>query len=428
MYSDFLDSVKGRLFAYRKRKKRVFEFWWSEKLQSKKSASPKLNQQFQNELIKQMETYQRKGPFTGALMVEMQFWAGSRNSPEVHTLAKHYLDLLQKPVPGIALKRSRILVRDDAQIEFLSCSYNARIAEDGLRLRARRLSDFFEDLELYTDLANGNVGSRFEFEDERDDQHEQMRRESSIEHYFDFCKHKGAYSARFGKETAENMELIWKRDAQEAVLSNRRLQLRTVASLLRPRYGRLRKHPEFQSIFAATSRMVRSVYERPFISVDFGARAVKKGESAEFRERVRQGLMKAKGRTLLLYPLLAPCGITVLYLPPRDASKIDLDNLVRESIIPAVHEILQPPATPRDFLLQVNRGKSDPHLAEMLERYKGAPKFHITGYQVFALPRMSEDPANGNVRPVLHGGDMWQTTWEVLDSALNNWEDSDPEE
>jgi hypothetical protein len=101
MYSNFLDSVKGRLLAYRKRKKRVFEFWWSEKLQSKKSASPKLNQQFQNELIKQMETHQRKGPYTGALMVEMQFWAGSRNSPEVHTLAKHYLDLLQKPVPGI---------------------------------------------------------------------------------------------------------------------------------------------------------------------------------------------------------------------------------------------------------------------------------------------------------------------------------------
>src|SRR5260370_9024795 len=98
MYNDFLNSTKGRLLAYRKRKKRVFAFWWWGKLQSKKSSSPKINAQFQNKLFKKMGLYGRKGPFTGALMVEIQFWAGSRNSPEVHSLSKHYLHLLQKPV------------------------------------------------------------------------------------------------------------------------------------------------------------------------------------------------------------------------------------------------------------------------------------------------------------------------------------------
>ncbi len=424
-YNDFLDSAKGRLLAYRKRKKRVFEFWWQGKLQSKRSASPKINQQFQSELIEQMKTYHRKGPFTGALMLEIHFWAGSRNSPEVHSLAKHYLDLLQKPVPGASLKRSRILVRDDSQIEFLSCFYDSRFNGDGLRLRARRLSDFFEDLELYIDIADGNVGSRFEFETDR---FEEERRESSIEYYHNFRQHKRQYATRFGKEKADKLELIWKRDAQEAILSDRRLELRTIASLLRPRYGRLRNHPEFKSILATTARMTRSLYEQPFMSVDFGARAVKEGESKEFRERVRQGLMKAKEKTPLLYPLLAPCGATILYLPPANASKIDLDNLVRTSIIPSVHEILQPPGSPRDFLIQVSPSEGDSHLAETLERYKSAPKFHITGYQVFALPRTSEDPENGNVRLILHGGDMWETTWEVLDSALSKWEDSDPED
>jgi hypothetical protein len=65
-YNDFLDSAKGRLLAYRKRKKRVFEFWWHGKLQSKKSASAQINQQFQNELIKQVGVYRRRGPFTGS--------------------------------------------------------------------------------------------------------------------------------------------------------------------------------------------------------------------------------------------------------------------------------------------------------------------------------------------------------------------------
>jgi hypothetical protein len=423
MYNDFLESAKGRLLAYRKRKKRVVDFWWSGKIQSKTSASVKVNAQFQNELLENMKLYGRKGPFTGALMVEIQFWAGERNSPEVHSLAKHYLDLLQKPASGVSLNRSRVLIRDDAQIEFLSCSYDTRMDDSGLRLRVRRLSDFFEDLQLYADIANGNLGSRFELEDDDEDLHE-----SALERYNDFRKGKKAYVDRYGLEATEKMELIWKRDAQAAVLAHRRLDIRTISTLLRPRYHYLRQDNQMASILSATSKMVRSVYEKPFMSVDFGARAVKQGESKEFRKRVRQGLTEAKTRTPLLYPLLTPCGVTILYLPPLNASKIDLDNLVREAIIPAVHEILQPPGTPRDFLLQINPADVDPHLAEMLERYKRGPKFHITGYQVFVLPRTAEDPENGNVRLILHSGDVWETTWQVLDSALSKWEDSDPED
>ncbi len=427
MQRDFLDSVKGRLLAYRKRKKRAFEFWWSGKLQSKRSSSPEVNAQFQNKLLEQMHLYDRKGPYTGALMVEIHFWPGSRNPPEVHHLAKHYLDLLQKPVSGVSLppRRKRVLVRDDAQIEFLSCLYDTRMDEEGLRLCVRHLTDFFEDLELYRDIANGNLGSGFE---STDDGYERMRRESAIEDYRDFRDRKRDYVARFGKETADRMDLIWKRDAQEALLFDRRLDLQMIASLLRPRYHHLRKNTAMASILETTSRMARSVYEYPFMSVDFGARAVKHGESKEFKRRVRQGLMEAKKRTPLLYPLLAPCGVTVLYLPPRNASRIDLDNLVRESIIPSVHEILKPPGTPRDFLAAVNAGKIDPELAEMLERYKCAPKFHITGYQIFCLPRMSADPENGNVRLILHGGDVWETRLQLLDSALTKWEESDLED
>jgi hypothetical protein len=170
--------------------------------------------------------------------------------------------------------------------------------------------------------------------------------------------------------------------------------------------------------------MTRRMYEHPFMSVDFGARAVKHGESREFRERVRDGLARARERNPLLHPLLVPCGVTVLYLPPRHAAKIDLDNLMRESLIPSVHEMLQPPATPRDFIMAVKTPDMDARFAEMLEQYKRAPKFHVTGYQVICLPRAPTDPDNGNVRLVLHAGDVWHTTWEQLESTLKKWEDS----
>jgi hypothetical protein len=76
--------------------------------------------------------------------------------------------------------------------------------------------------------------------------------------------------------------------------------------------------------------------------------------------------------------------------------------------------------------MQLNSNDLDLHLSEMLERYKRAPKFHITGYQVFCLPRTSQDPENGNVRLILHGGDVWKTPGQLLDSALTEWEDEDP--
>lgn len=52
---------------------------------------------------------------------------------------------------------------------------------------------------------------------------------------------------------------------------------------------------------------------------------------------------------------------------------------------------------------------------------------HITGYQVFALPRMPEDPENGNVRLVLQGGDMCKQPGSPLDSAGSEWEELRPE-
>jgi len=423
MHNDFLDSVKGRLFAYRKRKKRVFEFRWSEKLQSKSSASLQVNACFQNELLKAMARSGHKGPFTGRLAVELFFRAGSRNSPEVHSLVKHYLDLLQEPVRGISLLRgrTRILLRDDAQIEFLSCSYETRMG-DGLRLRARRLSDFFEDLELYHDVTTGNLGQQDMFSENE----EQRERRSAISDYDRHLAGKESFVAHFGRTTFDKWELMLRRDAQEAALTSRRLEPRTITALLRPRYHHLRDDPGMSSVLQSTSRMILAVYEHPLVSMDFGPRAVEKGQSKEFKERVRRSLLDAKERLPLLYPLLVPCRVTALYLAPRRASKIDLDNLMRKAIIPAVHEILQPPAPPADFLLNLDTPRKNPRLAQVLERYKRAPKFHITGYQICCLPRAKADPENGNVRLILHSGSARDTTWQSLDSALTEWEESDP--
>jgi hypothetical protein len=106
MQENFLDSKKGRFLAYRTRQKRIFTLWWSGKLQSKRSASPEVNSQFQRDVLAAMKASGHRAPFTGPLMVDILFSASARNAPEVQSLAKHYLDLLHRPVAGGQVFRS----------------------------------------------------------------------------------------------------------------------------------------------------------------------------------------------------------------------------------------------------------------------------------------------------------------------------------
>ncbi len=72
--------------------------------------------------------------------------------------------------------------------------------------------------------------------------------------------------------------------------------------------------------------MTRSVYQYPFLSFDFAGTAVKKGNRKDSRNAYSRRCSKQKAVPRCLNPLFAPSGITVLYLPPRNASKIDLEE------------------------------------------------------------------------------------------------------
>jgi hypothetical protein len=170
--------------------------------------------------------------------------------------------------------------------------------------------------------------------------------------------------------------------------------------------------------------MLRSAYVHPIVSADFGHRPLKHGDTKMFRDRVQEALKDFKDRLPVLFPLLTPCGVTIFYVPPRQGGKVDLDNLVRRAIIPAVHEIFKPPVTPATFFRALEKAQpGGPNLAKSLERYRGSPEFHVASYDVLCLPRLDDDPANGSVKLILHDSEPDQTTWSSLDGVLSDWED-----
>jgi hypothetical protein len=299
MYNEFVNSSFGRLLRHRNRKKRKFEFWWTGELQNKNSRRAEVDRAFQTALLEQMDRLGRGGPFTGPVWLELQYWVESAHSPAIHSLTKHYLDLLMAPVAGVSSGQSRILLRDDSQVQILSCTYNARMREDTLRLRVRRLADLFEDLNLYRDIQDGSLKDGFALESEDD-----FADESRLESWRELKKNEEDWIRRHGLQAFRSWELLHRRDAQKELLEQRDLHPSAVATLFDSRYHPLRHNLQLGTILGTTSKMLRSVYTHPVISADFGHRPVKEGDSKVFRNSVQEALRKFKERFPVLFPLL----------------------------------------------------------------------------------------------------------------------------
>lgn len=420
MYSSFLDSAYGQALQYRKRRRRQFEMWWTGTLQTKTSRRTADDLKFQESVFQQMNIVEQRGPYKGPVFLEFQFFPESKQPPSIQNLTKHYLDLLMTPVTSLNLKRPKLLLQDDSQVHFLSCTYNPKMMEEGLRLRVRRLSDFFADLRLYESIKSGNFGGVF---DSNDDDEDDPFDDDSLEDWRDLQINKDAWKKKIGPQAYESFELMTRRFAQVQVLKKRKIPLKVISTLFGASYHALRSGHNLRKILLMNSAMSRKAYLHELITVDFGPRPLKPGDTDRFKARVRGGLDLYKKRLPLLFPLLTTAAVTIIYVPPVSGTKVDLDNLARKAIIPAIHDIMQPPITSISFWRDLrNVHPDDPSIEASIERYKQMPTVHVTGYDILCVDRLADDPPNGSVKLLLHAGDAMQSTWSRLQDALDKWE------
>jgi hypothetical protein len=407
MYSRFLESAYGQALQYRKRRDRQFEIWWNGSLQTKGTRDSVSNLSFQKCVRKMMEDMGRKGPYKGPLFLELQFHPPEKNAPSIQNLAKHYLDLLMSPIQGLSLNRKKLLLQDDSQIRFLSCNYAPMIFEEGIRLRVHRLSDFFADLRLYRDLRSGDFGDRVKDKEDEDDLFE----EDQIDSWLDFQRDRTDWKERLGEEAFASYELMMQRFAQEQALKQRKIPLRALGGLFGTKHNAFGHHPTMKDILLANASLSRFAYFHDLTAVDLGARPLITGDSDRFKARVREGLAAYKKRIPLFSPLLVTVGVTIIYVPPVKAPKVDLDNLARKAIIPAVHEILEPPSFSIAGLrrLKVKHLDGD-DIDEFIQRLKKMPPVQVAGYDILCAERLPDDPPNGSVKLLLHAGDAMRST------------------
>lgn len=423
---EFLSSPLGRLAAHNARSARQVWLKLAGQPQSKNSATESSVARDQADINQQMTVFGRKGPFRVPVVLQLDFSACPPNPPDVHTLAKHYLDVLQQPLPRSGVNRPRLLLNDDRQVRLLFCGYDLEAPKNsGVVMRVATLTDFVRDLELYADIKQGNfdgVNGRSvrDWINSAGDQDEERFADAWQEHR----RHqelRAERTALFGPDGYSLMEEMHQRDVQELTLGGREPRPDNLAMIYAPHVGRPDASSPLHRFELSNSELISSYLGHPVLSVNLSAPAVRRGESDAFKAQVRLALGELRVQRPWMFPLRTMLGITVLYTAPASGQAIDLDNLARR-IVPFVHSELKPPSDPV-HLVDLSRvpAESRQFYEARLQRLKRTPKHHVTRYQVLRLPRHSGDPAEGSVKLVLHGGQRYWGPWAAVDDAIGRW-------
>ncbi len=413
------DPDKFDKLRYRQRKRRRILFTWSGILNRKGKNNRTSDVDFQKQLLSQLVA-QDVQPIKRKVVLDVTFTCTGKNPTGLHHLPKHYLDLLQTPISGVNTDRDKLLLADDKYISLLTCRQyigfenTHPLMQEGLSIRVQALSDFLQDLKLYRRMPRHLSRLR--------DERPNVRK--AFEEWRKLTEDRASIAELLGERAAEPMAWMSQFQLQEAILKFRQLDEIQIGQLLDAK-ALLGARSDLQLV-NAMSDWVREFINEPFVSIDLGTRALKQGEGDEFIARVDEACNAAKSRFPEMFPLLVPCGLTIVHTPPvgSKGAEIDLDNLSRK-IIARLQLILKPPRMMSAPEHPEVIDKLPPELKEYREQRNSLRRrlpIHLTYYRALTASRTNKAHPKGNVRVILHYGTMdTQLPLDDLHDVLDEW-------
>ncbi len=144
---EFIETVEGQLSLRWKRKLRRFLVLMKQEPRSKGAITAEERLAFQRKLLKFLSSRKRR-PYRGPIVADLHFSTTAPNPPELHTLAKTYLDLMQGAEPGLGTGKRRLVCLDDRQVEVLSVSAHHAEGVPRIDIDVQPLADLRADLAL----------------------------------------------------------------------------------------------------------------------------------------------------------------------------------------------------------------------------------------------------------------------------------------
>jgi len=427
-HDNYLNTIDCQISMWRRRQKKTFLLEpINMEPKSKKAISGGEKYAFQEAILKALKRWNKRY-FKAPVALEIDLFPTANDPPAIHTIPKNYLDLLQIPIRSLNTRRKRLLLEDDRQIRYLAVKYHisGKSGLPSIRLKVAPYTNLLEDASLLDKALSGDIpdnsaglSRRHSHSEEwakRFKDEEEGASSDAIRELRDMEKDKTLWVSKFSEDVYEAVREMHLLDAQKELLGALSLSLRQFLSLISPSSN---DPTEIQGIYAA----MRDTMLNPPLAIDLKHSDLKEGESAAFKEAVKQALDDFKRRANLLMPLKVKVGVTILYQAPH-VGGIDLDNLARR-IIPFVHEQLQPPSD-NIFTVDVTKirdAKLKRWFTERRERLRRMPKYSVTHYQIVQLPRLKGDKKHGFVRLMFGPGDRTSSLWSQLEDAVRSWMD-----
>ena len=431
--AEYLATREGQLRAWRWRRRRRLYMDVSGEPKSKQAMSKADAIAFQRALAVRLSQLGRSA-YRSPVVIEMDFFCEQNDPPELHTLAKNYLDLLQAPVPGSHVRRKKILIKDDRLVRFLVVTYHLRTSTTPkVQIQVDTISNLLEDLQLLRCIkgndfleepdwswqqnlfAAQDVGEEDEEDDNVTDAGMELRRIENDRQNIE---------SRLGTRVYDALWNMCNRGYQEKFLRIFRIQTKWLAQLLLPLLTSKASSGSKDAVSESVQRLGRDMILLSSLTLDLGHSPLRSGEGKQFKAKVEGALRDFKAHYPRLFPLTSLLGITVFYLPPRHQG-IDLDNLARY-VVPFVHQVIQPPSTwlATMDIDHVKDQKTKRRLMRERRRLARTPPHSILRYQVVQLPRLDQDPAGGYVRLMLDSVPSGPSLWKRLDKAIDKWKES----
>lgn len=419
---EYLESRQGQFNEWTKRWIKTNYLSIQQEPKSKNSIRKEDKTFFRQEIKKQLKKTKRRA-HTGDIILEIDFYTTQNNPPSLPTLCKNYLDLLHKQIPEDKLKN--LLFKDDNQIKILIANYHLNIwsnQEPQIRITSYSLSNFIKDVELtyriYTNKfseADSYLHRRFIHEVEQDEG--AFDTSDYREDLKNLEENKENYKVKFGDSFYALQKHFLVRTIQEKYLRQNEVGISDLHSIFQHQFSHNKKYANdkwFQEIWDITRNYI--FFSSSF--VELGKAPARDGETRVFRSKLKERLKEFREKHKLLFPLLQPINVTVIFIPPKN-NVPDLDNLAR-NIVPFITEIFQPPATHR---LTYQSEYLNVLLKQETEATQKFPPNAIAGYQIIHIPRKTNDPIDGRIDFVINDGlGLKSNVWYLVDKAIEKWE------
>ncbi len=426
--SEYLETIEGQYNERSKRKMKIVYLNIEQEPKSKRGISNQEKLFFRQEVKRQLKAMNRR-PYGGDIILEIDYFTTQNNPPALHTLSKNYLDLLHKPIPEIDNYKG-ILFKDDSQIKILISHYH--LDEFGkqkphIRIRSYNLSKFYKDIELADRIINNK------FDDSDYFLHSKLKNysEKDLEldddsDYFaeikDLKNSKDFHINNFGEQSYYFQKDFLIRRIQERYLRQNKLELFELISLFKSNFSFYKKYANdirFKEIWD-TWDTNRNLIFLASNFLELGNAPLREGETSIFKENLQKKLRSFKKKYKILFPLLQPISVIIIFLPPK-YNIVDLDNLARY-IVPFVNDILKPPAS---FQLIYDKKYLNKLLKKDVELVQRFPPNSIASYQLIHIPRKENDPDNGEIKFIITDGLYNKSNvWKIINDFIEKWEET----